>query len=144
MSKNFLPVFNASVFTNVFAHIFSKRQKPIIIIITFCFILNEIRNFLSHIYKNRLFTPQLIEELELKTNRKARLLSPLETPEKFKFSDVFRGRERVHREHLCYSGKTYFLFTFFFLKHIFNDTKKMTVKNNILMQKQPSQDPSPR
>ena len=54
----------------------NSKQKCFFFVITkiyyyyhyyFYFILNEKRNFLRHIYKYRLFIPQLIQELEFKS-----------------------------------------------------------------------------
>ena len=46
-------------------------------------------NFLSHIYKNRLFTPQLIQKL--KPFQRHSSPTPWKHQKTVKFSDVFRG-----------------------------------------------------
>ena len=62
----------------------------------FYFILNEKRNFLYHIYENRLFTPPLFQML--KPFPRHIFSNPLEISGKF--SDVSEGRERVRGEQM--------------------------------------------
>ena len=93
--KSFCRLWKLFVLLHLFSFHHFSRSNLVIIIITIIiiiyFIVNEKSNFLSHIYKNRLFVPQLIQELKLKTNRKTLFPSLLETPKKLNFPDVFKG-----------------------------------------------------
>ena len=60
----------------------------------FCFILNEKRNFLNHIYKNRLFTPQLIEKLKPFPRQSSPTPRKHQKQQKQKFSEVFKGKRK--------------------------------------------------